>query len=790
MRRLGRWLARIAAGTALVLLVALLAGWLWLRTSLPTLDGERTLAGLQADVTVTRDERGVPYIEAGSAEDAYRALGFVHAQDRLAQMEFMRRFGTGRLSEVLGSGTLHLDRYMRTLGVGRLAEADFESLSAEVQDALVAYAAGVNAFLSSVGWALAPELELLLHEPEPWRPADSLIWGRLMALRLTGNWHGELLRARLAEWLPPERIAELWPMDVAARSRPAAPSAAPTADGASGSGLLDERLRPDPADGSNGWIIAGSRTETGAPILANDPHLGLTLPNIWYLARIDTPDLTLAGATTPGVPFHILGRNSEVAWGLTTTHGDASDIFVERVEGDRYATPDGLRPFLLREETIAVRFADPVVERVRETRHGPVISDVVPEAAAISTAGTVVALAHTGLLPGDVNAEGMYRINRARDVEQVLAAAAKLRSPQQNVLFATRAGQIGMQVAGLAPVRAGGDGFMPAPGWTGEFDWNGFLPFEEMPRELDPERHYIVNANNRPFEPGYPHFLARDWPEPYRAARIEEVIERDLPATALISGRLQMDVRSLGAMELRDLLLQTVSPSEANRAAVRLLDAWDGVMARDRPEPLIYYTWLRSVYGAVFADDLGELFHQWVGERPDALRRAIRGETTWCDNVTTEIIEACGPVLGRALDFALVRLREAYGEDLLNWRWGAVHRARFSNSLFGRIPVIGPYLDHVLETDGGNFTVNRGGMDLANRERPFRHVHGAGYRAVYDLSDLDRSQVMIAAGQSGNPLSRWYADLLVPWRDGEQFELAPPESPAHRLVLRPGGDSP
>lgn len=790
MRRLGRWLARIAAATALVLLVVLLAGWLWLRTSLPALDGERTIAGLQADVTITRDEHGVPYIEAASVEDAYRALGFVHAQDRLAQMEFMRRFGTGRLSEVLGSGTLYLDRYMRTLGVGRLAEADFETLSSEVQDALVAYTAGVNAFLADASWALAPELELLLHEPEPWRPADSLIWGRLMALRLTGNWHGELLRARLAERLPPERIGELWPIEDAERLQPGAPSTAPAPDGSSESGLLDERVRPDPADGSNGWIIGGSRTETGAPILANDPHLGLTLPNIWYLARIDTPELTLAGATTPGVPFHILGRNADIAWGLTTTHGDASDIFVERVEGNRYETPDGLRPFLLREETIAVRFADAVVERVRETRHGPVISDLVPEAAAISAAGTVVSLAHTGLLPGDVNAEGMYRINRARDVEEVLAAAARLRSPQQNVLFATRAGQIGMQVAGLAPVRAGGDGFMPAPGWTGEFDWNGFLPFEDMPREIDPERRHIVNANNRPFASDYPHFLARHWPEPYRAARIEEVIERDLPASVRISGRLQMDVRSLGAMELRDLLLETVSPSEANRAALRLLGAWDGVMARDRPEPLIYYTWLRSVYGAVFADDLGDHFHRWVGERPDALRRAIRSETTWCDNVTTEIIEACGPVLGRALDFALLRLREAYGEDMLSWRWGAVHRARFSNSLFGRIPVIGPYLDHVLETDGGNLTVNRGGMDLANRERPFRHVHGASYRAVYDLSDLDRSQVMIAAGQSGNPLSRWYTDLLVPWRDGEQIELVPPESPAHRLVLRPGGDSP
>ncbi len=789
MRRLGRWLARIAAGTALVLLLVLLAGWLWLRTSLPTLDGERTIAGLQADVTVTRDERGVPYIEASSMEDAYRALGFVHAQDRLAQMEFMRRFGTGRLSEVLGSGTLHLDRYMRTLGVGRLAEADFETLSDEVQDALVAYAAGVNAFLAEAGGALAPEFELLLHEPEPWRPADSLIWGRMMALRLTGNWHGELLRARLAERLPPERIGELWPTEDAANSQPTAPSAPPE-EGAPGSELLDERIRQNPADGSNGWVIAGPRTETGAPILANDPHLGLTLPNIWYLARIDTPELTVAGATAPGVPFHVLGRNSDVAWGLTTTHGDASDTFVERVEGNWYETPDGLQPFRLRQETIAVRFADPVVERVRETRHGPVISTVVPEAAEILTAGTVVSLAHTGLLPGDVNAEGLYRINRARSVEEVLAAAARLRSPQQNVLFATRAGQIGMQVAGLAPVRAGGDGFMPAPGWTGEFDWTGFLPFEEMPREIDPERGYVINANNRPFEPGYPHFLARDWPEPYRAARIEEVIERDLPASVRISGRLQMDVRSLGAMELRDLLVDTVSPSEANRAALRLLGAWDGVMARDRPEPLIYYTWLRSVYGAVFADDLGDHFHRWVGERPDALRRAIRGETTWCDNITTEIIEACGPVLGRALDFALLRLREAYGEDMLSWRWGAVHRARFSNSLFGRIPVIGPYLDHVLETDGGNFTVNRGGMNLADRERPFRHVHGAGYRAVYDLSDLDRSQVMIAAGQSGNPLSRWYTDLLVPWRDGEQFELVPPGSPAHRLVLRPGGDSP
>lgn len=784
MRRLGRWLARIAVGVVLVLVIAVAGAWLWLRTSLPTLDGEREIAGLGADVIVSRDARGVPYIAARSANDAYLALGFVHAQDRLAQMEFMRRFGSGRLSEIIGSSGLATDRYMRTLGLHRLAEQDFAGLPEEVGDALVAYAAGVNAFLAAPDGALPPEFELLFHEPEPWTPTDSLLWGRLMALRLTGNWHGELLRSRLSGLLPLERIEELWPIerDLAPDASGRRPEEGTGSEGAPGA---PGDVRPNPADGSNAWAIAGTRTESGAPILAGDPHLRLTLPNIWYLASIDTPELSIAGATTPGVPFHILGQSADVAWALTTTHGDASDVFMERMVGDRYETPDGPADFVQREETIDVRFGEAVVMRVRETRHGPVISDAMPEAGAAATSEGALSLAHTGLLQGDVNAEGMYRLNRARNVDDVLKAAALLRSPQQNIVFATGSGHIGMQVAGLAPIRRNGNGFMPAPGWSGEFDWTGFIPFAEMPRTLDPERGYVVNANNKPTPPGYPHFLARDWPEPHRAARIEEVLERDLPASLRTSSSLQMDVRSLAALEIRDMLLATVSPSDTNHRAVQLLSAWNGVMGRDRPEPLIYYTWLREVYGAIFADDLGPFYQQWLQERPDALQRALRGETTWCDNAGSPIVESCGPVLGRALDFVLLTLREAHGEDMLSWRWGAVHRARLNDPLLRRIPVLGEHLDHVIETDGGNFTVNRGGLDLGDRNRPYEHVHGAGFRAVYDLADRDRSRMVIAVGQSGNPFSRWHTDLLEPWRDGEYLNLVPPADPAHRLVLVP-----
>lgn len=797
MRRALRRLGRGAAALLLLLAVAGAGGWLWLRTSLPQLDGSIAVPGLAAPVTIARDGHGIPYIKAASERDALFALGFVHAQDRLAQMELTRRLGTGRLSELAGESTLGLDRTMRTLGIGRLAQGDLDSLPLPVREALDAYTAGVNGFLETRRGALPPEFWLLWHAPEPWTPADSLLWGRLMALRLTDNWGTELLRARLAERLPPERVAALWPEDP-----PGAPVSIEAADLASradnapagslrlqglGAGPFLPDGMPSGADGSNAWAISGRLTASGKPILANDPHLGHSLPNHWYLARIDAPGLTLAGATAPGVPFLILGHNGRLAWGLTTTHGDASDLFLERVaerQPGHYQAPGGPLPFEVRNETIAVRWGADLSLTVRATRHGPVVSDLHTGAAA-APPGHVLALAHTGLSEGDINAAALYGAGHATDLAQFREALRMLRAPQQNVLAADGSGAIAIDMPALIPIRRSGQGLQPAEGWSGARDWTDFVPFPARPQAADPARGWIANANNRLVSEAYPYFIARSWPEPYRAMRITESLTVAGGLRPEDAARLQQDATSLGAGAALEALLRAEPRSGRAAQAIARLRAWDLRMDRDRPEPLIYAAWMREAMRTVYADELGPVFPDWWSDRPLPLQRTVAQDPSWCDDVTTPEPEDCPERLGVALEAALDRLERDHGPNPAGWRWGDAHQARFDHMLFGRIPYLRDLLRLRIASDGGNFTVNRGGFAIGREDAPFEQIHGPGFRAVYDLADLDESLFIQSVGQSGNPFSPHFADLMPLWRDGRYVRLAPPARPAHLLRLEP-----
>ena len=803
MRRALRWLWRSGA-VLLALLVALgVGGWLWLRSSLPQLDGTIALRGLHGPVEIARDEHGIAYVRAGSEHDAQFALGFLHAQDRLAQMELTRRVGAGRLAEIAGAGALGSDRAMRTFGLPELAERDAETLPQPVRDQLQAYTAGVNAFLATRRGALPPEFYLLWHTPEPWTVADTLRWGRLMAFRLTDNLGAEMLRARLAARLPPERVAALWP-DYPADGATTIAAQQPLprrsdAEHGQRHAAIDPTLFGDipgvlpdgrPSDGSNEWALAGAHTTTGKPILANDPHLGFAVPNHWYLVRIDVPGGTLAGATAPGSPFLVLGHNDRVAWGLTTTHGDAADLFRERtVAGDptRYETPDGPRPIETRTETIGVGGGEPVMITVRRTRHGPVVSDIYADAASAAglPGGEIVALAHTALLPGDANAQALYGANRAGTVAEFREAARAFRAPQQNVLVVDRDGAIALEMPGLIPIRRSGDGRIPALGWDGSADWVGFVPFEQRPRTADPPSGRIVNANNRLVPPGWPYFVARDWPPPYRAQRIEAVLAERQSHAVEDSASLALDTLSLGAGEALDALLTADAGSDRGRRALSMLRQWDRRMDRTRPEPLVYAAWVREAMRALFADELGAEFTGWWANRPLLLQRTARDDRSWCDDILTTPRETCPGQFAAALERALDRLERDYGTDPAAWRWGRAHQARFDHPLFSRLPWIGRWATLRIENDGGDFTVNQGGMRFGNEDAPFEQVHGPGYRAVYDLADLDRSLFIQAVGQSGNPFSPHYADLLPLWRDGKYLRLVRPEKPAHMLRLEP-----
>jgi penicillin G amidase len=771
LRRLGRWLGWGLLGLVVLIGAGLGGGYLWLRQSLPQVDGEIRVQGLVAPVTVVRDQWAIPHIEAESLEDAAFALGFVHAQDRLWQMEFQRRVGAGRLAEIVGEGALPTDRFMRTLGLHRRAHASFAHLAPATRAWLEAYAAGVNACLKTRRGPLPPEFLILgHHEIEPWTVADSLVWLRVMALDLGTNYRDELLRARLSTRLDDQQIADIWPDD---------PEGAPITLARLTRGLGLEALAavlPAAAagqEGSNAWVLAGSRTRTGAPLLANDPHLGLQAPGVWYLAHLRTPEAELIGATLPGVPAIVLGHNGAVAWGFTNTGADVEDLFIERLDPadpGRYLTPAGSAPFAARDEVIRVKGAAPVTITVRETRHGPVLSDLMADAATLFGADRVLALAWSGLAEDDRTADALLALDRAKDWSGFVAATRAVGAPMQNILYADTAGHIGFIAPGRVPVRRRGDGRWPVDGSSGDYDWQGWVPFEALPRALDPKDGLFFNANNRIVPEAYPWLLTADWEAPYRARRLAELLsgsDYDLAAFAAI----QADQLSLLAADVLPVMLEAKPASPAATAAMGELRAWDRVMREDGRAPLLFAAWYRELSRLIQADELGPLFASFWGVRPRFMEQILKRRPVWCDDVSTRPVETCAGLASAALERALADLARRYGPDQAGWRWGEAHPARMAHAIFGDQPLLDRLFNIETPSGGDATTVDVGHFAPRDEQRPFANTHAASYRGLYDLGDLDRSRWIAATGQSGNPLSSHYRDLTRFWAGGESVPM-------------------
>ena len=781
-------------------MLALVSGGavLWLRGALHKTEGRVAIAGLTAPVGVLRDGDGIVTIRANSEADAARALGYVHAQDRLWPMDFMRRAGAGRLAEVVGPAALPHDRLMRTLGLYRVAEANLEILAPETRALLVAYAEGVNAYLEHPPRAWPLEFHLLAppfgYRPEPWRPTDSLVWGRLMALRLAGNWSDEILRARLSKRLSPEQIDFLWP-DYPAGVPSTIPGLAALIEGLPLDRLVrDTGWNPAASQASNSWVVAGSQTESGAPILANDPHLGLSAPGQWYLARIETPELTVTGATAPGMPFVVFGHNGRIAWGFTNTHGDVQDFFIEKFvprDPGRYQTPGGPRAFETREETIRVAGAKPVRFTVRSSRHGPLISDIAPRARDAAAPKTALALAWTALRGDDRTAAAFHAMNRARDGPEFREALRDFHSPQQSIVYADTTGTIGFAAPARVPIRKRGDGREPVPGWSGAFDWTGFIPFDELPMTVNPRSGHFVAANNKIVPDGYPHLITADWADHYRARRIDEMLDGpgDPGRTPQGARAMQQDIVSLGVRDLLPLLLEAKPDTDEGRLALTVLGEWNGRMDREQAAPLVFFSWIRELNRVLLSDELGEAFADFQYPKMDLLARILTDGQVWCDDIGTEAREDCAAQLATALEAALDGLALRFGQPLDRLRWGEAHIARFAHPVFSRMPLFDVLFGYAVETDGGNYTLNKAGVRVTGpRDSLFEDIHGPGYRAVYDLAKLDDSRFMIATGQSGNPLSPLYGNLAERWRDGIYLKLDGTETEStDRLRLIPAG---
>lgn len=786
--RLLKLLGGIVAGLVVLAGVALGGGYLYLRSGVQSHAGEVRVEGLSGAIEIVRDEYGVPHVWAEAERDLWFALGFLHGQDRAVQLELVRLLGQGRLAEAVGPRALPIDRLGRALGAADAARRAFANASPELRARADSYAAGINAALSVRSGAPPPEFLATGHKPERWEGWHALLWGQSMAMTLTSDWRDELFRLRLGERLTPPLIDALWPQwDGEAPAIAQAPFDPAFARWAHA--IHDALPAPlGPSQASNHWAVTGAHTQSGAPILANDPHLGLNAPGQWYLVRLEARDTgaVYAGASAPGAPAIVLGHNGRIAWGFTTTNADTADLTIERVDPadpNRYLTPEGPRPFETREEVFQARGAAPVTFAVRRTRNGVMISDFDRNAAATAPEGHVLALMVPGLALPDTTAEAIIGLNRARDVDEGLAALRDWVAPVQNVLLADKQGRIAMRVAGAVPIRASAPAILPKRGWEAGAGWTGFVPFERMPQALDPASGKLSNANDRVVGREWPFHLGFAFDAPYRQQRIVQMLASPGKQSLAYHEAMLADPVSLFAREAigRAAWLSPVEPRA--RAALERLRSWDNTVRADGAEGLIFNVWSREIQRRALARALGDMAPDGGRDRAKLVLDVLARTSPFCDG-------DCARLAEDALVAAMQWIELRHGRDMAKWRWGSEHVAPFENPVLARIPVIGAWLAVDVPTSGDFFTVNRGAsFGGRDAERPFAHNHGAGYRAVYDLADLDASLFMVAPGQSGHPLSQHWADLAPIWATGRHLRLARardelgPKAPA--ISLRP-----
>jgi penicillin amidase len=777
-------------GLVLILLIAaLISALFWYRSaSQPQIDGRLTISGLTSKVDIVRDAEAIPHIYAGSTDDAYFALGFVHAQDRLWQLEMNRRIPAGRMAEILGPSALDTDRFLRTLGVRRNAERIFANLSADARAALESYAKGINAYLANRPGPLPPEFLLTgAPSPEPWQPADSIGWLTMMAWDLSANWSQELLRMRLAQRLSLQQINEFlppYPGDPVVKTQDY------TRLYRELGGTMQQLSRvaaiapPSYVEGmgSNNWVVGGALSETGKPLLANDPHLTLSAPSLWYLAHLSAPGLDVIGATLPGLPNVLLGRNQRIAWGFTNTASDIQDLFIERInpaDKKQYQAPDGWADFQVRNEIIKVKGQPDVTLEVRESRHGPVITGALPilAKASIDAKNYVIAFSWTALRPDDRSLQAGVKINRAQNWQEFLDAVKDLNAPQQNIVYADIDGNIGFIAPARIPIRKAENdlkGLAPAPGWDARYDWDGFIPFDDLPRQYNPSPQRVVTANQKIVGPDYPHFLTSEWVLPYRAMRIDQMLDATPKHSMNSFAKMQRDHVSLAAQELLPILRKTVPRTDRAKAALEALAGWNGEMDTNSAQPLIYNAWMREASRRIFADELGEALMKDYWEQRNVHQPMVNvlqnkeGQGSWCIDVTkpqTDKPQSCGDMLSVSLDDALADLERRYGKDMSQWRWGSAHVARSEHRPFGKVEPLDRIFDVRIPAPGDLYTVNSARFNLRDEKEPFASRHGAGLRALYDLSNLENSRFIHSTGQSGNVLSSLYRNYAQRWVD-------------------------
>lgn len=786
----------------LVLAVALLAGagvlllTYALRRPLPRTKGRARMSGLREDVEIVRDRWGVPHVYARNLRDLFFAVGYAQAQDRLWQMEFNRRAATGRLSEVLGDAALEIDRLVRRVGFHRAAKLDWETATAEEKAVLEAFAAGVNACIECE--KLPVEFQVLRRRPEPWRPEDTLAFGRFLGWSLAGNWDSEIIRS----W-----TIGRFGADVMAEFEPTYPKGGPVIVPP---GTETKGARPDVKRDfsraeevfgmvgramSNNWAVDGEKSETGAPLLASDPHLPLTMPSIWWEAHLDSPEIKAAGVTVPSMPAILMGHNERIAWGMTAAIVDGDDLFVEQINPDdpsQYRYKDNWEQGDVVREEIPVRGrAEPVVEEVLITRHGPVISP------AIEGEGRDLSL-RTVALEQSRQVQAQLQLMAARDWDEFRGALGMWPFPSLNFAYADVEGNIGYQLAGLVPQRADGVGVVPMPGWTGEHEWTGFLPFDDHPHAYNPPTHWVASANNQVAGDDFPHFLGAAFADSARQRRIIEMLEEREKHKPEDFERMQVDRQSLPARELVPLILQIEPKDEWMARALTFLKAWNYEVAPDSVAACVYEVFYCHLLERACREKLGGWTEYFMGKGVHPLRRTglffmaahswlmekMRERPDWFEGRTWH------EVMEQSLQDTVAELRAMLGNEVSRWQWGRLHRQGFNHPM-GQVR-------------GLNVIFNRPSVPLggdANTvwQAAYAPYHGydvnsftASWRQIIDLGDFDNSRAVLPSGQSGHPGSNHYHDMIPMWARGKYHAMAwsreaVDKQAASRLTLEAAG---
>lgn len=800
-----RWLRYVAI--ALVALVVIVAGggYLFLRRSLPQVTGELNLKGLGAPVTVIRDERGIPHIEAQTELDLFRAQGYVTAQDRLWEMDLTRRAVAGRLAEVMGEGMLSTDQFFRTLILRRAAEASVPELSAETRELLTAYAEGVNAFIEQAiaEGGLTPEFTLLGYQPEPWSIVDSLSIGKYMAYDMNGEqMQSEIFRYLLRQQVGDELTNQLrpdYPADGVTIMKAAEGTAAKKAAYAplpedeskiDVSGLLAAAPWPEEFVGSNNWVISGNLTATGKPLLANDPHLSLRTPSIWYQSQLTVKGgLNVIGVTIPGAPGLILGHNEKIAWGMTNTDPDVLDLYIERrnpANPYQFEYQGKWEDATVHKETIKVKGKSDVPLEIVVTRHGPIVSEV--GGSKENRPKEALALKWTAHMPSR-EIEAVLGFDRAKNWQEFRQALQLFKGPTQNFVFASVDGTIAYHAGGIVPIRSQGDGTVPVPGWVDSYEWNSFIPFDEMPEVINPAAGFIATANNKVVDDAYPYFLTYAWAQPYRATRITEVLRGKGQFTLDDIQTLQTDYLDLQARWLVPVLLTRMGSATLNneeKRALTLVQSWDFVDDAAKGAPLIYHTWWDQLTKLLYEPKMGkDLYGQMTdkGLITDAiLRDAVAGKTN-------EWVTAAGgleKLVQDSFKATVADLSNRYGNDPSKWYWGNFHRIGPAHPIGAEVAALGWLLNPKSQAvSGSGLTVGAMGFNRTTGNVTL----AAPWRHVVDLADpVGHSRDILNPGQAGHPLSPWYTSQADQHVAGQlQPMLMKPESYADgkRLTLKP-----